>query len=652
MWCNFTVTYDDDVEPTVTDCVEESVAVWDVIEANEYGVAEYSWSLSSTDDVTASGSIVWLSTSPNGNMGSGQSGTEILAVGQHVFHHYVQDLAGNWNSVAKCAKKVWVVDTTPPSLTCALAASGITARSQDGQSVSVCYPGSYASATDARSPLSYTASPASCSLFAVGTHTVTVTVTDPDCSDALYPSVQCGLNAATCTFDVTVISPYPEPNFDAVLLKSVISPIAGQVGADGNQKFGAVIDFLTGVRNPHQVNTNANTFSLSVSNSVQAEAGAIAYVSGEGAANVDDGEFYFQTWSIAVDFTQCDVADQTFTIDFQTLCIASSADPCLLGSYNQQVVISFKAEDFCQNKLSDILVTATLKTYTASDLAAYQAGTALPATPTTDFALGDVVGAVVEAESQQVLFKRIDMVRARRDYYYTSLARQNNNPSDVFYSHSPVFADATTGTPTSGSGSAFGSAADFATPVVNAAWFSFTEDVDPVEVFNNNNEAYPTITATVAVRYSLDAQDSAAGRRRVLKLLTQDVPKGVDAFGLDAMRRRSMQQQQPALSSTETEATAQTTLSPRKSTAGSSDVAASGVEESGVPKVVYYAIAVVIAMFVFCCICVGGCFYVSKAKLLPEDPLEEGDLAKPQATLHLSPRQDTDALRVHSSPRV
>lgn len=186
----------------------------------------------------------------------------------------------------------------------------------------------------------------------------------------------------------------------------------------------------------------------------------------------------------------------------------------------------------------------------------------------------------------------------------------------------------------------------------NAAWFSFTEDVPVQDVFNNNNEAFPTISATVAVKYSLDAQGSAAGRRRVLKLLTQDVPKGVDAFGLDAMRRRTMQQD-PELSTTEAQASAQTTLSAKKSSAGSPGTSAAAVEETGVPRVVYYAVAVVIAMFVFCCICVGGCFYVSKAKLLPEDPLEEGDLAKPDgATLHLSPRQDTDALRVHASPRV
>jgi hypothetical protein len=651
LWCNFTVTYFDDVEPTVDNCVEESQAQWIVLTANDYGVATYTWSLTASDDVTTS--PTFLTTSPNGNIGTAQSGSVVLSVGQYVYHHYVEDDAGNWNSVAKCAKKVWVVDTTAPDLTCNLASAGLTARSQDGQPVSVCFPGNYAQATDARSPLSYTASPASCSQFPVGTTTVTVTVTDPDCSDALYPSVNCGLNAATCTFDVVITQPYPNPNFGAVLLKSVIAPIPGQVAADGNQAFGASIDFITAVRNPHQVNTNPNTVGLTLSNTQEAQNGAISFVSGQGSVNYDDGQFYFQTWSIGVEFTRCDVADQTFTIDFSTQCVASQADPCLLGSFNAQAVITFRAENFCQNKLSDILVSATLKTYTQTDLNNWQSGSALPATPTTDFVLDDVVGAVVEAESQQVLFKRIDMVRAKREYYYTDAARTNANPADVFYTHEPVFVSQSTGVSTAGTNSAFGSGADFATPVSNAAWFSFTEDVPVQQVFNNNNEAWPTISATVSVSYSLDAQNSAAGRRRVLKLLTQDVPKGVDAFGLDAMRRRSMQQDEPALSTTEAQATAQTTLSAKKSSTGTPATSAAAVEETGVPRVVYYAVAVVIAMFVFCCICVGGCFYVSKAKLLPEDPLEEGDLAKPEgATLHLSPRQDTDALRVHASPRV
>jgi len=647
-WCNFTVTYEDDVEPVVTDCEEDPE--WILLTANDFGVATYNWNLAATDDVTPAAQIAWLTTSPNGNAGTAQSGSASLSVGQHTYHFYVQDLAGNWNSVNKCVKKVWVVDTTPPSLTCR--ANDIVARSQTGNPVSVCFPGGYATATDARTPLTYTTSPTSCSNFNVGTTTVTVTVTDPDCTDGLYPNVACGNNVATCTFDVVVTSPYPQPSFAAVLLKSVIAPIAGQTAADGNQKFGASIDFITAVRNPHQVNTNPNAYSLTLSNTQEAENGAISFVAGEGSVNYDDGNMYFQTWSIGVEFKRCDVADQTFTIDMSTLCVASTADPCLLGSFTQQVVITFRAEDFCQNKLADILVSATLKTYTSAQLNDFKNGNSLPSTPTVDFGLGDTVGAVVEATSQQVLFKRIDLQRARRDYYYTEAARTAGNTADVFHTHSPVAADPITGNPTAGSNSQFGSGADFATPVTGAAWFSFVEDVDPTQVFNNNNEAFVEISATVAVKYTLDAQGSAAGRRRVLKLLTQDVPKTADAFGLNAMRRRMAQDGGEApLSTTTAEASAGAALSTRTIQSGGGTTAAAQTEESGPPKVVYYALAVVIAMFFFCCICVGGCFYVSKAKLLPADTdLAEDDLAKPD--MHLSPHQESDALRVHASPRV
>jgi hypothetical protein len=201
-----------------------------------------------------------------------------------------------------------------------------------------------------------------------------------------------------------------------------------------------------------------------------------------------------------------------------------------------------------------------------------------------------------------------------------------------------------------GSNSQYGSGADFATPVTGAAWFSFVEDVDPTQVFNNNNEAFVEISATVAVKYTLDAQGSDAGRRRVLKLLTQDVPKTADAFGLNAMRRRLAQDDAP-LSTTTADASAGAALSAKAVKRGDGTTAAAQTEESGPPKVVYYALAVVIAMFFFCCICVGGCFYVSKAKLLPADAdLAEDDLAKPN--MHLSPHQESDALRVHASPRV
>jgi len=644
-WCNFTLTKPPtNTPPVIPDCPAQNIT----LTLANYGTVwtGYQIDLTAFDAETATNNLVWTPVPA--------TTYHNLAQGITVLQYTVTDEGG---LTARCNLTVEVVVRPPPTITCQ---PDQTFRSHDGQPVEVCYGSSYYVLDNHNKPVSVTVAPPSCTFFPVQSNTtVTVLGKDVICEGNLDPRVRCGLMQASCTFKIIILPPYPDVDFSAVLVKSIVHPVDengdGIFFNDYNENnnpptrvFGVFLEFMTGTRNPHKLNPATAQLSLTGGTSDRFGNGTV-FLYEENCIGEDDGSYCFQTWYMLLKFNDCAVVDQTMTTNFMTLC--TPAD-CYYGSRAESVTITYRAESYCEVLIQEIQVSATLNTYQAAAVDGWVAGGTLPATPTQLFNSGETVGAVVEASSTQVKFQYIAVYGASISYYYSAADRDAGTNAITGYDKTPVYL--TNGAPTAdtATGASFGSVGN------SAAWFKYVEDV----LAAPGTQIFPSLSATIGLFYQLggtsnvqpdDGLPDGIGRRRraLLKLVQRDGPYDGPEQALraseveeDEAGRRALAQQAGDLDSTSTETKATFSLGPFTVAVNNANNAkATKTKKAGMNKV-FLALASLV-LVVACIVCVGCACMMCVMGAKASKEVRDNDLDEDLQVMHTGDRDRVRALR-------
>jgi hypothetical protein len=431
--CAMIVTLVDTAPPQIACPVDVPLALALSVADGDTTV-DYSYTMTATDDLTARADIC-IRVNAAGDcltLTANDQYSSTLGFGRTDFAFTATDDAGLTHS---CAWFVYVADITPPTVPAGecpadfeLRASGqlsesalLSFTSGSGVARTLTFnDASVAVATsidvhftdnvDVEADIISTFSgvPAG-GVFPIGTTTVFMLGTDSSLNriEADGTITRRGVattdTATPCSFTVTVLHEYePLPAQRSVFLNRVFIQ---EIDAVTNS-FGAYVEITTNVPWPHRL-AHDTTPAAGTLNPLEISSVCPTTTSTAAAHLSEDCDQVFGT---VVEFpTGCSISQQKYQLSMASFCNNGVTD-CVYASQDWVVEITLSADNYCAVDLSEVEVTATLRTYTADALSAFTADPANPPASSEIFFDGDQINGVVQVASPSVLLQSTTLI--------------------------------------------------------------------------------------------------------------------------------------------------------------------------------------------------------------------------------------------------
>jgi hypothetical protein len=415
--------------------------------------AAFTYAISAADDLDPTGGV--LTSTGDFALGSELSnpttGTANLARGLTGFRVSATDASGN---AASCSWYVRVVDTQAPQLRADYACpSDIIVRTIDVEHpdrIQLSFP------TDAQVTAGFPKDPTDAfidnlgelepmyaifkvtngsNVFHAGVNTVALVVGDSSSNYVdvdgvvVEAGVRTSVAAENCRFQVTVLRAYPGVPIDR---EAYLSKVYMKQIDFVTSQYGAYIEVVTLLPWPHRLRDSLRVNNGTAVSPVEAFTDCPLPPDGSNAATC------LQHFGTTVLFPPgCSLNKQEFTFRLTTQCTTLDCDPAVYPDKFFDIVITLSAKNFCSTKLSDVVVTASIKPVTTNTLAAYEsvhvAGSPTNVIVNDLFYNGDRIVGLVEVKSESVLLESVTILDATRTYWtdeaHTALASDGSaNP--------------------------------------------------------------------------------------------------------------------------------------------------------------------------------------------------------------------------------